>query len=197
MNAPLPALSADTLASLRQQARATGQTVMQRVQEQFGLDADATLHLLAAHSHQPAFDMAALNALTVDFSQLSFNEAARRHCLVARDADAQLWLLLADPWDSASRAYAAHVLGVPFKTGLAASGRPGRPAGAPRRRPARDGRRAAAACRWHRIPGAEALVVRQHRRGCQPGGAAGALDPVRRAESRRVGHPSGNRCRAG
>ena len=92
---------------------------MQRVQEQFGLDADATLHLLAAHSHQPAFEMAALNALTVDFSQLSFNEAARRHCLVARDADAQLWLLLVDPWDSASRAYAAHVLGVPFKTALA------------------------------------------------------------------------------
>jgi general secretion pathway protein E len=118
MNAPLPVLSADTLASLRQQARAANQTVMQRVQEQFGLDADATLHLLAAHSHQPAFEMAALNALTVDFSQLNFNEAARRHCLVARDAEARLWLLLVDPWDSASRAYAAHVLGVPFKTAL-------------------------------------------------------------------------------
>ena len=118
MNAPLSALSADTLASLRQQARTTGQTVMQRVQEQFGLDAASTLHLLAAHSHQPAFEMAALNALTVDFSQLNFNEAARRHCLVARDADDQLWLLLVDPWDSASRAYAAHVLGVPFKTAL-------------------------------------------------------------------------------
>ncbi len=119
MNAPLPALSADTLASLRQQARAGGQALMQRVQEQFGLDADATLHLLAAHSRQPAFEMAALNALTVDFSQLNFNEAARRHCLAARDADGQLWLLLVDPWDSASRAYAAHVLGVPFKTALA------------------------------------------------------------------------------
>jgi len=119
VNAPHPALSADTLASLRQQARAANQAVMQRVQEQFGLDADATLHLLATHSHQPAFDMAALNALTVDFGQLNFNEAARRHCLIARDADAQLWLLLADPWDNASRAYAAHVLGAPFKTGLA------------------------------------------------------------------------------
>jgi len=119
VNAPHPALSADTLASLRQQARTTNQTVMQRVQEQFGLDADSTLHLLATHSHQPAFDMAALNALTVDFSKLNFNEAARRHCLIARDTDDQLWLLLVDPWDSASRAYAAYVLGTPFKTGLA------------------------------------------------------------------------------
>jgi general secretion pathway protein E len=118
MNAVLPILTAETLASLRQQAHATSQTMMQRVQEQFGLDADATLHLLAAHSHQPAFEMTALNALTVDFSQISFNEAARRHCLVARDAEAHLWLLLIDPWDSASRAYAAHVLGAPFKTAL-------------------------------------------------------------------------------
>ena len=119
MNAPQPAFTPATLASLRQEARAAGQAVMRRMQEQFGLDADTTLHLLATHSHQPAFDMAALNALTVDFSKLNFNEAARRHCLIARDPDDHLWLLLADPWDNASRAYAAHVLGAPFKTGLA------------------------------------------------------------------------------
>ena len=119
MNAPQPTLTPATLASLRQDARVAGQAVMLRVQEQFGLDADATLHLLAAHSRQTAFDMAALNALTADFSRLNFSEATRRHCLAARDANAQLWLLLTDPWDSASRAYAAHVLGAPFKTGLA------------------------------------------------------------------------------
>jgi general secretion pathway protein E len=119
VNAPQPTLTPATLASLRQDARVAGQAVMLRVQEQFGLDADATLHLLAAHSRQTAFDMAALNALTADFSRLNFSEATRRHCLAARDANAQLWLLLTDPWDSASRAYAAHVLGAPFKTGLA------------------------------------------------------------------------------
>ena len=90
MNAPQSALTPATLAVLRQEAQAAGQAVMLRVQEQFGLDADAILHLLAAHSHQPAFDMAALNVLTVDFGQLNFNEAARRHCLAARDAEAQI-----------------------------------------------------------------------------------------------------------
>jgi general secretion pathway protein E len=119
VNAPHPALNPDTLTSLRQEARAAGQSVTLRVQEQFGLDADTTLNMLAAHSHLVPFDMTALNALTVDFSKLGFNEAARRHCLAARDADSQLWLLLTDPWDSTSRAYAAHVLGTPFKTGLA------------------------------------------------------------------------------
>ena len=48
--------------------------------------------------------MTALNALAVDFGKLGFTEAARRHCLVARDADSQSWLLLTDPCDSASRA---------------------------------------------------------------------------------------------
>jgi general secretion pathway protein E len=119
VNAPHPVLTSDTLASLRQEARAASQSVMLRVQEKFSLDADATLNLLAAHSHLPAFDMTALNALNVDFGKMPFNECARRHCLTARDTNGQLWLLLTDPWDSATRAYAAHVLGAPFKTGLA------------------------------------------------------------------------------
>jgi general secretion pathway protein E len=78
--------------------------------------------LLAAHSRQPAFGMAALDAMTADFERLTFSEASRRHCLAARDAEGQLWLVLTDPWDSTSRAYAAHVLGIPFTTGLAHPG---------------------------------------------------------------------------
>ena len=119
MNAPQPLVQPDVLFSLREEARAASQPVMLRVQDKLGLDADATLNLLAAQGHLPAFDMAALNALSVDFDKLQFNECARRHCLAARDADARLWLLLTDPWDTSTRAYAAHVLGAPFKTGLA------------------------------------------------------------------------------
>ncbi len=119
MNALHPKLTHDTLATLRHEARAANQPVMLRVQEKLGLDADATLALLAEQSHLPAFDMAALNSLTVDFDKFGFNECTRRHCLLARHADAELWLLLTDPWDSASRAYAAHLLGTPFKIGLA------------------------------------------------------------------------------
>ncbi len=119
MNAPLPALSAESLADLRREARAAGQMLLPHLQERFGFDADAALRALASHVRLPAFDMAALHALEPDFSRLGFGEAARRHCLLARDAEARLWLLQADPWDSASRAYAAHLLGVPFDTGLA------------------------------------------------------------------------------
>lgn len=119
MNAALPALAPAVLAELRSEAAAAGQGVMLSLQERFAVDAATALHLLALHSRLPAFDMAALNALTVDFDRLDFNEAARRHCVAARDAGGQLWLLLADPWDSAARAYAAHVLGAPYQTGLA------------------------------------------------------------------------------
>ncbi|MFN3716932.1 MAG: GspE/PulE family protein [Thiobacillus sp.] len=119
MNAPLPVLSADTLAALRRETQAAGAQLLPRIQEQFGLDAEGALQTLAAHARVPAFDMARLNALHADFSRLDFGEAARRHCLAARDEDDRLWLLLSDPWDAASRAYAAHVLGVPFGIALA------------------------------------------------------------------------------
>ncbi len=118
MNAPQPPLSAEALVGLRRDAQAAGQSIVLRVQEQFGLDPDAAVRMVAAQTRLPAFDMAALNAVSPDFSHLSFNEAARRHCLAARDQDAKLWLLSTDPWDGGTAAYAAHVLGEPFRTGL-------------------------------------------------------------------------------
>jgi general secretion pathway protein E len=105
--------------TLRNEARASAQPVMQRIQEQYDLAPEAVLQTLASQCHLPPFSMSSLNAMTVDFSRLSFNDAARRHCLAATDGDGQLWLILTDPWDSHAQAYAAHVLGVPFATGLA------------------------------------------------------------------------------
>ena len=87
MNAPQPPLSAEALVGLRRDAQAAGQSIVLRVQEQFGLDPDAAVRMVAAQPRLPAFDMAALNAVSPDFSHLSFNEAARRHCLAARDQD--------------------------------------------------------------------------------------------------------------
>jgi len=116
---PIPPIDFDTLQVLRQEARAAGQPVVMRIQEKMGICPEVTLLTLAAQNHLPALGMTALNALTVDFSRLSFNEAARRHCLVGTDSHEQLWLVLTDPWDNQAQAYAAHVLGTPFQTGLA------------------------------------------------------------------------------
>lgn len=119
MNAALPVLEAGMLAALRRETRASGAQLLPRIQEQFRLEADSALQLLAIQARLPAFDMAGLNSLQIDFSRLGFGEAARRHCLVAQDGENGLWLILTDPWDTASRAYAAHVLGTPFRLGLA------------------------------------------------------------------------------
>ena len=116
---PIPPIDAETLQVLRQEARAAGQSVVTRIQEKMGISPEVTLLTLAAQNQLPAFGMTALNALTVDFSRLSFNEAARRHCLVGTDSHGQLWLVLTDPWDNHAQAYAAHVLGTPFQTSLA------------------------------------------------------------------------------
>jgi general secretion pathway protein E len=105
--------------TLRNEARASAQPVMQRIQDQLGLAPEAVLQALATQCHLSPFSMSSLNAMTVDFSRLSFNDSARRHCLVATDGDGQLWLILTDPWDTHAQSYAAHVLGVPYATGLA------------------------------------------------------------------------------
>ena len=115
----LPSADAAALQVLRQEARTAGQPVVLRIQEKMAWSPEATLHTLAAQSQLPAFEMNELNALALDFSQLSFNEAARRHCVAGRDSQSQLWLVLTDPWDNHAQAYAAHVLGAPFRTGLA------------------------------------------------------------------------------
>ena len=70
------ALDAAAILTLRQEARAADQPVALRIQEKIGLSPEATLQTLASQSQLPAFDMAALNALNVDFSGLSFNEVA-------------------------------------------------------------------------------------------------------------------------
>ena len=119
MTAYPPTLDAELWATLRGEAIAANQSVVLRAQEKLGLDADAALRLVALYSRLPAFDMAALNALEIDFGRLDFNESARRHCIAGRDAEHRLWLLLADPLDRGSRAFAAHVLGEPYETALA------------------------------------------------------------------------------
>ncbi|HQT00792.1 MAG: general secretion pathway protein GspE [Hydrogenophilales bacterium 16-64-46] len=114
-----PALTPERIATLRAEAQAAGQTLMQRYQEVSGLEPEAVLQTLAQACRLPAFDMAALNALAIDFARIDFSEASRRRCLAARDSEDSLWLLLADPWDSPAQTYAAHALGSPFRIGLA------------------------------------------------------------------------------
>jgi general secretion pathway protein E len=116
---PAPELAPDRIASLRAEAQTSGQAVMLRFQEVAGLTPESALQALAGVCRLPAFDMAALNALDIDFDRIGFNEASRRRCLAARDTDGVLWLLLADPWDSHAQAYASHTLGGPFRIGLA------------------------------------------------------------------------------
>jgi general secretion pathway protein E len=104
---------------MRDEALRAGQPVMLRMQEKLGIGRAEALSLLASQCGYPAFEMAALNGLIPDFERLSFQEAARRHCLAASDNSARLWLLVTDPWDGSAQAYAAHVLGEPFLVGLA------------------------------------------------------------------------------
>ena len=79
--------------------------------------------------------------LTADFDMLSFNEAARRDCLVALATPTRTCgcSLICRPLRQRQPATWRDFTGTPFESGLAASGRSGRVAGTSRGRPARDG----------------------------------------------------------
>jgi general secretion pathway protein E len=117
VNAPLTTAAKDWQA-LRAEALAAGQPLWDWLEERLGQSRQNLLGQLAAFAQMPALEMQDLDRLHVDFSKLPFNEAVRRQCLLAQDAQGSSWLVLSDPWDTASPAYAAHVLGMPFKTGV-------------------------------------------------------------------------------
>ncbi|NUQ18320.1 MAG: type II/IV secretion system protein, partial [Sphingomonas sp.] len=60
------------------------------------------------------FDAQALEALEPRFDLLPFGEAMSRRCLLAADAAARLWFLLADPFDPPLRAWAINRVKKPF-----------------------------------------------------------------------------------
>ena len=107
------------LAALRREAKAAGQPFWTWLEERQSLTATQALDTLAQAVSLPAFDMARLDTLLPDFSRLSFGEASRRQCLLARDEAGVDWLILTDPWEDAAPALASHLLARPFEIALA------------------------------------------------------------------------------
>ncbi|MDA8093412.1 MAG: GspE/PulE family protein [Betaproteobacteria bacterium] len=106
-------------AGLRAEAKASARPLWDFLEERLGLGPEALLEALGRHGRLPIVDMAGLDRLTPDYARLPFEEAATRGCLLARDPEDRPVLILTDPWDQASPAFCAHLLGVPFETALA------------------------------------------------------------------------------
>jgi general secretion pathway protein E len=61
--------------------------------------------------HYPVLDMARLGELQPKFGTVSFQESARRGCVIARDKEGNRLLVFCDPFDAELRAWAQEALG--------------------------------------------------------------------------------------
>ena len=122
MNAPVNpnatvhpgALSPSRINAARSLALQSRQPLIAVLEEQSGLSPEAFIAEVARAWHYDAIAMADLHALQPDFDTIPYAEAARRECLALRDADNQLHLVLADPFNADVQEWAEARIRQPF-----------------------------------------------------------------------------------
>jgi general secretion pathway protein E len=102
---PLEALGAAAIARARAEAARERRSWIEVLEEQSGLAGDALVAALAAAVRMPWLDIGALNRLEPAWDVLPLAQAAKRCCLVLRDAGGALTAVLADPLDAELRAW--------------------------------------------------------------------------------------------
>ncbi len=104
-------------------ARATALSVQRRMvdvlEEQSGLDAGSFMQVLADTLHYTLLGMDDLHRLTPAFDVLSFTEALDRECIMLRDSDGSLILVMSDPFNVGLQGWAEQRIVLSFDWGLA------------------------------------------------------------------------------
>ena len=116
---PLPALAAAQVRAARTQALASGQSWLQLLQEDVGLDAAAFVRALSQLSRIEPLPSVDLYAATPDFAVAPYVECARRDCVLLRTAQDSLQLVLADPFSDDIAQWAQLTLREPYQARLA------------------------------------------------------------------------------
>jgi len=96
---PIPVLEGALLQQASELARQGGQHVLDVLEELAGLEPQALVTALGALLHYPAVDIAALHAMTPDFSRLPLTEAMKHECVVVRDEAGIRHIVFANPFD--------------------------------------------------------------------------------------------------
>ena len=98
--------STEAVAAARGEARAAGTRVVDVLESKAGLPPAEFIRRLAASMRFSALGMEDLHRLEPAFDVLPFTEASQRECVVLRDPDAGLLMVVGDPFDTALRAWA-------------------------------------------------------------------------------------------
>jgi len=111
--------SPSVIAEARLLAQRGERPLVEVLQHQTGLDADAFLASLAQVVRLPALSMDALHALTPAFETVTYNLVAQHECLPLRNEAGKLLLVIADPFHSELNDWAIERLAEPFDLCLA------------------------------------------------------------------------------
>jgi general secretion pathway protein E len=91
-------------------SRASGRRAVDVLAETLGLPSEQFVPLAARYFGLEPLDMAALRLCVADFEAISFVEAAQRQCVMVTAPDQRRLLVLTDPLDARTRAWAEHKL---------------------------------------------------------------------------------------
>ncbi|GIL06619.1 MAG: type II secretion system ATPase PulE [Betaproteobacteria bacterium] len=121
MNAPVApfVLDAAALRAARAEARQSGRTALEVLEERAGLPPREFVEQLGRLLHYPTLTNAHLAALVPDYDALPFAEAVRHDVIAARDANGALAVVCADPLDAERIEWAEARIRAPFAWRLA------------------------------------------------------------------------------
>ncbi len=116
---PLPVFSPQQVREARTLSAQTKRSVAEVLESQTTLDAGGFVNALGDMLHYPVFLMEGLNRLTPAFDVLSFAEMLERDCLLLRDDDARLVMIMSDPFSIGLQMWAEQRIPSAFSWGLA------------------------------------------------------------------------------
>lgn len=100
------------------EARRAKRRPMAVLEELLGLDSSGFIDWLGQMSGYPVCWMQALHEMSPDFSKVSFADCQQRDVLPCRGRDDRLWVMIADPFDSAVRDWAWEHISERFSFGV-------------------------------------------------------------------------------
>ena len=99
-------ITAELVAQARALPAGPEQSLVHRLQQAAGLEADALMAALADSFGYAALTMSDLQVLQPLFDRIPYADAVQRHVLAARDASGGAYLVLSDPFDGAAEDWA-------------------------------------------------------------------------------------------
>ena len=118
----IPVFSPQQMREARATAVQTRRSAMEVLEEQAGLDAGSFIRAMGDMLHYPVFTMDDLNRMIPAFELLSYADALERGCLVLRDEDERLLMVMSDPLSIGLQAWAEQHIHSAFTWGLAHRG---------------------------------------------------------------------------